>query len=400
MVLVRNPNYREDFYPSEGAPGDEANGRLALAGQRLPLNDRVVATVFKEPTPAWLYFESGYIDRLVLPKDSFDAAVNSVTNELKPHLKARGVVLERDPKQEIIYDLFNFANDVVGAPAGEKGKALRRAMSLACDLEWTAKNLYNGRVKRVDGPIIDAYPEFDPAFVNPWVRGRDETMDQARDRARKILADAGMPGGSGVPTIYYDTPDSSQDDQFFVAFQSDMARIGIKIQANRVSWQESIRRQRERSLQMTGLAWGADYPAAQNFLSLFYGPNVSPGNNSSNYVNAEYDRLYQQAALLPPGPERTALYREMQRIVVDDCVWIFRYAREQWTVRHGWLEGYRYNDIITKSYKYCRIRTPERPQRLEEWNHVRWAPSVIALSAVLAVVGLTLLAARRQVKGW
>jgi hypothetical protein len=103
---------------------------------------------------------------------------------------------------------------------------------------------------------------------------------------------------------------------------------------------------------------------------------------------------------MPPGPERTALYRRMQEIVVDDCVWIFRYAREEWTLRHAWLEGYRYNDIVFKSYKYCRIRTPDRPLAVTAWNPVRWWPSIVAATLLLGLVGATLLAARRQVKGW
>lgn len=400
MVLVRNPNYREEHYPTEGMPGDKEKGRLELAGQRLPLNERVIATVFKEPQPGWLYFESGYLDRIGIPKDNFDAAYDTVTMQLRSPLKERGVVLERDPRQEIIYDGFNFDDPVVGSKAGERGRALRRAMSLAQDAEWAKTNLYNDRVARVDGPIIDAYPEFDPQFRNPWKRRGDETMDQARERARKVLADAGMPGGRGVPALYYDVGDNSLDEQFYVAFKEDMARIGITLQPYKATWQEQMRRQRESKFQITGLAWGADYPAAQNFLQLFYGPNRAPGSNSANYANPEYDALYEKSLLLAPGPERTALYREMQQIVVDDCVWIFRYAREQWSLRQPWLQGFRYNDIVLKAYKYSRVKPPDRPRQVAEWNPVRWGPALVALAAFLALVAATLVAARRQVKGW
>jgi ABC-type transport system substrate-binding protein len=400
MVLVRNPRYRDDFYPTEGMPEDVENGRLALAGQRLPLNDRVIATVFKETQPMWLYFESGYLDRTGIPKDNFDAAVDPLTKQPRGVLRERGIVLERDPKQEIIYDCFNFDDPVVGAKAGEKGRALRRAMSLALDAEWSRTHLYNDRVTRIDGPIIPAYAEYDPAFRNPWVRGKDESMEQARDRARKILADAGMAGGAGVPAIYYDVGDDSTEEQFFMLFKENMARIGLDLRPYTATWQEQIMRQREAKFQMTGLAWGADYPAAQNFLQLFYGPFRAPNSNSSNYANPEYDALYERALALPPGPERTAIYRKMQQIVVDDCVWIFRYAREQWTLRQPWLEGFRYNDIVLKSYKYSHVKVPDRPRLVAAWNPVRWAPTLIALAVVALLVTATLLAARRQVKGW
>lgn len=400
MVLVRNPGYRDDRYPTEGNPGDEALGRLAHAGRPLPLNDRVVATVIKEDTPLWLYFLSGHLDRAGIPKDNFDAAVDPLTEALKGTPAAHGVRLERDPRIEVIYDCFNFDDPVVGRAAGERGRALRRAMSLATDEEWARVNLYNRRVSRVEGPVLREFPEHDPAFVNPWKRQPGETYEQALGRARQVLADAGMPGGEGVPAIDVDVSDSSTDEQFFVAFQTDMRRIGLTVRPYKASWQEMIRRQRESKFQMTGLAWGADYPEAQNFLQLFYGPNRSPGSNSSNYENAAYDDLYRQALALKPGPERTALYRQMERMVVDDAVWIFRYRREQWTLLQPWLSGYRYNDISLRSYKYSHVDTARRRELRAAWNPPRLAPGLIALAAAALLVLATLAAARRQVKGW
>jgi oligopeptide transport system substrate-binding protein len=400
MVLVKRPGYRDERYPSEGAPGDAERGRLDLAGQRLPLNDRVIATVFRETQPMWLYFESGFLDRTGIPKDNFEGAVDTATGALKGLFADRNVLLEKDPRIEIIYDLFNFDDPVVGAKAGEKGRALRRAMSLTNDQEWARTHLYNNRVERVDGPLLEEFPEFDPTFVNPWKRGKDETMEQARERARKILADAGMPGGQGVPDLHQDVGDSSLDDQHFVAFQDDLKAIGLKLKPNKVTWQEQILRQREAKFQMGGLSWGADYPAAQNFLQLFYGPFRSPNSNSSNYANPEFDDLYKRSLAMPPGAERTAAYRRMQQIVVDDCVWIFRYRRTQWGLSHAWLKGYRYNDLSTRYFKYCQVKAEDRVEKGALWNPVRVGPALIGLAVVAALVGLTMLAGRRRVRGW
>jgi ABC-type transport system substrate-binding protein len=400
-VFVRNPGYWDDRYPSEGAPGDREKGRLEHAGKRLPLNERVIATVIKEDAPTWLYFCAGHLDRAGIPKDNFAAAIDPVTQQPRGLLAEHQVRLDRDLRVEMIYDCFNFDDPVVGAAAGEKGRALRRAMSLAMDQEWAREHLYNNRVTRIDGPLIPEFKEdHDPTFVNPWKRRKDETMEQARERARKVLADAGIAGGQGVGTLTVDVTDSSTDEQFFIAFQSDMKQVGLSLQAYKASWQEQIRRQRESKFQMVGLAWGADYPAAQNFLQLFYGPNRSPGPNSSNYQNPAYDALYEKSLTLPPGPERTAAYREMERIVVDDAVWIWRYRREQWTLMQPWTSGYRYNDISLKSWKYTHVDGARRRALVEAWNPVRWTPGLIAIGVLAALVGLTVLAGRRQMKGW
>jgi oligopeptide transport system substrate-binding protein len=399
-VLVRNPNYRDDEYPREGTPGDEAHGRLRLAGQKLPANDRVIATVFVETPPMWLYFESGFLDRTGIPKDNFASAIDPETKSVSGLFAERDVRLERDPRLEIIYDCFNFRDPVVGAAAGERGRALRRAMSLATDEAYFTKYLYNDRVSRVEGPIIAEFPEFDPAFVNPWKRRADETYEQALERGKQVMAEAGMPGGQGVPDLLYETGDSTLDEQFYLAFRTDMARLGLRVTPYRATWQEQMARQRTAKFQISGVSWGADYPVAQNFLQLFYGPNRAPNSNSSNYENPVFDQMYDKALALPPGPERTALYREMQRIVVDDAVWIFRYRREQWGVKHHWLEGYRYNDISPKYFKYCRARATERSSSTTAWNPVRRWPGIVALGVLAAFVVGALFAARRQVKGW
>ena len=62
-------------------------------------------------------------------------------------------------------------------------------------------------------------------------------------------------------------------------------------------------------------------------MQLFYGPNGSPGSNSSNYNNAQYDRLYRRSAAMQPSEERTSLYRSMNQMVIDDCASISGIAR-------------------------------------------------------------------------
>ncbi len=221
-----------------------------------------------------------------------------------------------------------------------------------------------------------------------------------RARARAILAEAGMPGGQGVPAITMDVGDSSTEEQFFVAFQTDMKAVGIQVTPHKAQWQEMLRRQRESKYQMTGLAWAADYPEAQNFLQLFYGKNRSPGPNSSNYANPAFDALYEQALGMAPGAERTRLYREMERIIVDDAVWIFRYRPEQWSLLQPWHTGFRFNTFSSKAYKYAHVDAARRQALQAQWNPVAWTPTLVALGAVALLVGLTLRSARRQVKGW
>ena len=82
-----------------------------------------------------------------------------------------------------------------------------------------------------------------------------------------------------------------------------------------------------REVMLTTTGWTMDYPDTENTMQLFYGPNASPGSNSANYDNPEFNRLFRAAAVMPPSPMRTALYRNMNRIVLDDCATISGISR-------------------------------------------------------------------------
>ena len=95
IELVRNPNYRDDYYPSEGEADDRANGLLDDAGRRLPLADRIVSVVVEEDPPRWFLFMRGKIDISGIPKDNFSEAISG-----------RGVLDERMRKLNISLTTF------------------------------------------------------------------------------------------------------------------------------------------------------------------------------------------------------------------------------------------------------------------------------------------------------
>jgi len=73
--------------------------------------------------------------------------------------------------------------------------------------------------------------------------------------------------------------------------------------------------------------WTMDYPDAENTVALFFGPNMSPGSNNSNFNNEEFNRLYRASATMNSSPMRTTMYRNMNRIVQQECATISGIAR-------------------------------------------------------------------------
>jgi len=74
-------------------------------------------------------------------------------------------------------------------------------------------------------------------------------------------------------------------------------------------------------------SWIADYPDAENFLCLFYGKNGAPPRYT-RYQNDAFDDLYEASIQQTDLDKRTALYHEMNRMIVEDAPVIFLFYDE------------------------------------------------------------------------
>lgn len=371
LLLQRNPTYRDDRYPGEGNPRDEAEGHLESAGLALPLHEQVEVTAHEDPLAAWAAFHAGKADVAEVARDAFDSVVDPATGRWRDWVKERGITLHRDPRLEIFYDAFNMEDPVIGRPAGEKGRAIRRAICLAANDVWPMTRLYRYRSERVYGPLLPEFEGYDDEFRNDWLPRDDELVGERRaevvEAAKDILSDAGLDPAKDIPVLKMTISDDRTSEMVFDELKKLVAEAGVRLEPEKVSWPEMQRRLRAKRAQMWTSSWYADYPDAQNFLQMFYGPN-SPEPNYTNYKSEEFDSLYREARTLPSGQERTDLLREMQRIAMDDCPWRCRFRRIRWAASHQWLSGYRHNEITPKYFKYCRPDDDRRQKAVENWK--------------------------------
>jgi oligopeptide transport system substrate-binding protein len=124
IEAVRNPNYYEAYYPSEGMPEDVEEGLLADAGKRLPFIDRIIWRIMEEDQPRWLLLMRGDIDLNSIPKDNFGQAV--AFGDLTPELKERGMRLTTVDEPCTFWVGMNMNDPLLGG-----NKALRYAISHA-----------------------------------------------------------------------------------------------------------------------------------------------------------------------------------------------------------------------------------------------------------------------------
>jgi len=96
-------------------------------------------------------------------------------------------------------------------------------------------------------------------------------------------------------------------------------RVGVRIKVEMNDWPTLQKKVHNKVAQMYMMGWHADYPDAENFLQLFYSPNIKRGTNNSNYSNEEFDRLFEQASTIMEEDKRIPLYAKMIRILNEDC---------------------------------------------------------------------------------
>lgn len=354
ITYNKNPNYHGSLYPTEAEEGDDPS-LLADAGKKLPFMDRVELHVFVESQPMWLNFLQGNLDNTAIPKDNFDTAIDAEKGDLKKEFADKGVSLNVAPGADVTYLAFNML-DPFFIKAGPK---FRQAISLAIDEDERIKVFYNGRGIPAHTPVPPSLPGYDKDFKNPY---------QAYDveKAKQLLAEAGFPEGKGVPTLEYEIGKSTTARQMAEDFKRRLEAIGINIKVNVNQFSELLTKINDKKAQMWGIAWGADYPDAENFLQLLYGPNMSPGPNGANFNNAEYNKLFEEIRFELDSPERRAKINRMKQIFVEQMPWVPGIHRVGYSLSQPWLKNFKPGYMGNSSAKFLRVDEERRAQGLKK----------------------------------
>ncbi len=324
IVLTVNPIYR-------GGSNVEAGTRLA-PDEKLPHIKRLQVDYFDEELPAWALFQQGLLDIAGIPKDVFTQAINIQTGVLTPAMKAKGIELTKEPSPAVFYYGFNMKDPVLG-----KNKPLRQAMSMSFNREDYINLFLNGRGEPANGPIPPGFSTYTPT-PNPYTQFNLEG-------ARTKLAEAVKINGGPIPPITLLMPGTDTTFRQMGEFMKrQMDQIGVQIVVDYTTWARFQEMIDNKQAQFYALGWVADYPDEQTFLQLFYSKNETPGPNSANYSNPEFDKLYEQAVVMNPSPERDALYRRMQQIVREDMPWMYTFYPVSYTLYYDWVHNLSNNE--------------------------------------------------------
>ncbi len=405
MILERNPNFHGENYPSEGMPEDMQAGLLRDAGKPLPFIDKVIYSRDKESIPRWNKFLQGYYDASAIGSDSFDQAVQMTGQgeaTVTEAMRKQGIRLETAVATSTNYMGFNMLDPVVGG-TGRHGRdaarKLRQAISIAVDYEEYVSIFANGRGIAAQGPIppgIAGHREGEEG-INPvvydWVNGRPRR--KPIEAARALLAEAGYPNGmdakTGAPLVlFFDvTARSAEDKSGLDWMRKQFQKLNIQLVVRSTDYNRFQDKIRKGNAQIFEWGWNADYPDAENFLFLLYGPQRkvgSDGENAANYSDREYDWFFEQMKNMEDGSERQQIIDQMMAILRRDAPWLWGYHPKDYGLYHAWYSNVKPNRLSHNNIKYYRIDADLRKQKRGEWNTPVLGPVVLGL--ILLALGL------------
>jgi ABC-type transport system substrate-binding protein len=412
MVLARNPNFRGEPYPAEGEPEDREAGLLADAGRTMPFVERVVFSREKESIPYWNKFLQGYYDSSAIPSDTFDQAVRvSVDGEvgLTPEMQGKGIKLRTSVDTTILYLGVNWLDGVVGG-SSEKARKLRQAIAIAVDWEEFISIFLNGRGIVAHDPLAPGIfgQRSGRDAINPVTHEWRDGGARRRpiEEAKRLLAEAGYPEGREAQTgrplvLYLDTVGRGPGDKpRFDWWRRQFARISLQLEIRDTDWNRFQEKIRKGSQQLYILGWNADYPDPENFLFLLHGAQArakTQGENASNYVNPEFDALFERMKNMPNSAERQRIIDRMVDIVRRDLPWVGGFHPVSYGLAHAWVMNGKPNNMARNSLKYVRVDVEKRAALRSEWNQpVLWPAALILLVLVGSAVPAFLAWRRRE----
>lgn len=339
LVYHKNPTFRDKYFPSEAA--EEYKHMLAYAGKKLPLVDKLVTYILPEEQPRWLKFKKGDIDLIDISRDKIASEVVQ-DKHLSPALQEKGVQLSCVPELGTSYMVINMAH-----PLFKDNLKLRQAISLAFDAEGYNKLFHNGIAVSAQSTIPPGLAGYQADYRNPY-------RTYSLEKAQECLAAAGYPGGKGLPEITLEvgsTTDAKQRGEFI---QKCMEKIGIRVQVVENIFPVLLKKINTKSTMLHTISWSADYPDAENFLNLFYGP-IQPGGVGSNFNDSTFNSLYETAASMPDSLARTVLYERLNQIIGENVPAICIVHPPRINLQHSWVKNYCWTNFHYGAEQYWDI---------------------------------------------
>ena len=293
LIMKKNPTYFEKD----------------SAGNRLPYLDGVNISFYDSKATEFLLFRQKQLDFINDIEASFKDEILTKQGTLRKDWEGK-IVLQTNPYLNIEYlgILVDSINELVrNSPM--RSKKIRQAVNYGFDRRKMVLYLRNSLGTPAESGFVPmGLPSFDTAVVKGY------HYDPAK--AKRLLAEAGFPDGKGLPPIKLLTIPIYADMANFIAKQ--LGESGIPVQVDVVQKSLLLTMTSSSTAAFFRGSWIADYPDAENYLSVFYSKNPAPPNYT-RYSSAAFDAAFEKAITEDNDSIRYKLYQQADQIMMNDA---------------------------------------------------------------------------------
>ena len=265
--------------------------------KQLPYLEAIAITFLPDKQSEFLQFAQGNIDFVSGLDASYKDEILTANGNLRDKY-SKEVDMIRGPYLNTEYLAFYMDSEINEI----QSQLIRKAINYGFDRHKMMTYLRNGIGIPANGGFIPkGLPGFDASIgytFNP-------------EKAKELLKESGI----NLPSITITT--TSNYLSFCEYIQRELQKIGLDVNVDVIPASTLKEAKANGKLDMFRASWVADYPDAENYLSLYYSKNFAPnGPNYTHFSNSTFDNLYEQSYLETDINEREKLYSKMDSLVM------------------------------------------------------------------------------------
>jgi oligopeptide transport system substrate-binding protein len=278
-------------------------------GNRLPYVDGIKISFYDSKATEFLAFQQHKLDFINDIDASFKDEVLTKTGQLQPQWVGK-IQLQKHPYLNIEYlgILVDTTNPLVHTTPLRLQK-IRQAINYGFDRRKMMLYLRNSIGTAAESGFV---PKGLPSFNDSLVKGYYYNPT----KAKQLLLEAGYGNGKVMPTITLLTIPVYADLAAYIA--NELNQIGVNIQIETIQKSLLLQQTAKGQALFFRASWIADYPDAENYLSVFYGNNPAPPNYT-RFNNAPFNILYNQALATTNDSLRYKMYQQMDKIIIEQA---------------------------------------------------------------------------------
>lgn len=281
-----------------------------------PKVDKLIIRIFPDPSSLRIALEKGEVDLAIGIQPSDYQALSQ-----NPNVKVAsvdGLVIE--------WLGMNLRREPLNNPL------VRKAINYAIDYDYILNNILRGTATRLYGPLPPGVFGYDPEVEKYGYKYNPEV-------AKQLLAQAGYPGGQGLRELelIISTEERPERGEVAALIQSNLKAIGINVKIVDLDWSTFLDRLFGFEFDMYMVDWFPDYVDPDDWITPLFS---AEGLNIDGYNNTLVNQLALQARQITDPTQRAEIYKQLQKIIVEDAPWAFLYVPKLYVFMNKNVEGF------------------------------------------------------------